>query len=128
MRAQRRLPALRRAALTVLAVLVAVAALVTAGPSAARLREAATAPRRLAATQGADALAVSAAGALAWAALAWLATAVLLLALSRLPGAIGRASGAVTRVAVPAAARRALAGALGLSLVTGAGASLLAGS
>src|SRR4051794_12810731 len=124
----RRLPAVLLTALTAMAGLVTGTLLTWAGPGWDRLHEAVTAPRHLAASQGAVPLAAGVAGALAWLVLGWLVLAVLLTALSRLPGVFGRAGGVAARRTVPAAARRVLAGALGLSLVGGAGVGLLTGS
>jgi hypothetical protein len=128
MRGWRRLPAVLLTVLIAMAGLATGTLLTWVGPSWDRLHEAVTAPRHLAASQGADAFAVAVVGALAWLVLGWLVLAVLLTVLSRLPGVIGRASSAVARRTVPAAARRVLAGTLGLSLVGGTGVGLLTGS
>ena len=55
----------------------------------------------------------------AWAVAGWLALTVLLVLLSRLPGALGRAVGGLARRTAPMAVRRAVEAALGLTVAVG---------
>ncbi|MGY1754968.1 hypothetical protein [Blastococcus sp. SYSU D01042] len=76
--------------------------------------------QRTADTAGAEALLLAAAGLLAWAVWAWGVLGLLLTAGSALPGALGSATGVLSRVVLPAGARRGAALALGLGLAVAA--------
>ncbi len=73
--------------------------------------------------RGVDAVALAAASAGCWAALCWLALALLVSVTATLPGECGRLADRVADVTVPAATRRLLAIALGLTVATAAGAT-----
>lgn len=62
---------------------------------------------------------VAAAALLAWLLVLWLGTAVLLTAGGRVPGAVGRGAATAARLVAPAAVRRSVELALGLSLTAG---------
>lgn len=85
-------------------------------PPLAELTGSVLAPQRTADTAGAEALLIATTGLLAWAVWAWGALGLLLTAGSALPGALGSAAGVLTRVVLPAGARRGAALALGLGL------------
>jgi nucleoid-associated protein YgaU len=67
-------------------------------------------------TDGADVLVLAAAGLMAWAVWLWGAVGLGLTALAAAPGVLGAASSVLVRLVLPAAARRSVAGLLGLSL------------
>lgn len=121
-----------RRLLTTAAVMAAVAVgLSSLTPPLAEMGRAVLAGQRTADTAGAEALLLAATGLLAWAAWAWGALGLLLTAGSALPGTLGAAARVLTRVALPAGARRGAALALGLGLgVVGpvAGSTLVAGA
>jgi nucleoid-associated protein YgaU len=73
--------------------------------------------------RGADAVALTIVAAAAWLTLAWLVVAVLVVAGSGLPGWSGAWAEAVAAAVVPAGARQLLAAALGVTLLSGAGAA-----
>ncbi len=99
------------------------AALAPPGRLRDELTAVSTAPQATADALGADAVALSLVGVLAWAALAWLIVAGTSVAAGALPGRLGRVATRVSGAVVPAAARRLLAGLLGVALLTGIGAA-----
>ena len=83
-------------------------------------------PERALDTQGADAVALSVVGALAWVVWGWGALGLLLTGAAAAPGGVGAAARLALRALLPAGARRAAALALGFGL--GVGAPLAAAS
>ena len=81
-------------------------------------------PQHLVDTAGPDALLLAVAGALAWLVWSWGAVGLLLTAASALPGWTGALAGLLVRAVVPAAARRAAAVAVGLSVTAGVASAL----
>ncbi|RBY86530.1 LysM peptidoglycan-binding domain-containing protein [Blastococcus sp. TF02A-30] len=85
-------------------------------PPVAEMVRAVADGQRTADTLGSDVLVTAAAGLLAWVAWVWGALGLLLTAVSAAPGALGRCAEVVTRVVLPAGARRSAALALGVGL------------
>jgi hypothetical protein len=108
------------------AVLMAVAPAPGALP--ALLWEIARSPQEVADAQGPETVALTLVATLGWFALAWLCAAMALVGATALPGRAGALADTVSGVLVPAAARRLLAAALGVTLVTGVGAGTAAAS
>lgn len=75
--------------------------------------------RRVAGTSALDVATLSAASLLVWALLGWLVLTIGVAALTRLPGRLGRAAGAVFGRIAPGILRRALIAGVGLSLLAG---------
>lgn len=92
--------------------------LTAAAPDPAALRAGLADPDRWRQRDGLDLVLAQLVGAVAWCAALWLALGLLLVAGSRLPGAVGRASTALARGALPAGIRSAAALALGAGLAT----------
>src|SRR3954447_12299277 len=118
----------RRLASTVLAMAAVGMLLRALGPDVATVREAVLSPQRLADTAGPDVLVLAWAGALAWLVWCWGLLGLLLTVTSTVPGLIGALARSLSRVVLPAAARRAAAVALGIGLRAGLAAPGLAGA
>jgi hypothetical protein len=86
------------------------------------------APREWVSRVGVDAAAITVTKALLWLAACWMALGLLALLASVLPGRIGRLGAQVTDRALPAAMRRMVVGAAGVSLVLGPLPALAEGS
>jgi len=115
------------------AVAVGAGALLSAvAPTPARLlpavEEIARHPQSTVDTQGADGVTLTVVAALAWLVLVWLIAALVLVGAAAAPGRVGAVASGLSTVLVPAATRRVLAAALGVTLMTagGAGAALAA--
>src|SRR3954464_7704657 len=117
----------RRLATTVLAMAAVGMLLRALGPDVATVREAVLSPQRLADTAGPDVLVLAWAGALAWLVWCWGLLGLLLTVTSTVPGLIGALARSLSRVVLPAAARRTAAVALGIGLGAGLAAPGLAG-
>jgi hypothetical protein len=118
----------RRLASTVLAMAAVGMLLRALGPDVATVREAVLSPQRLADTAGPDVLVLAWAGALAWLVWCWGLLGLLLTVTSTVPGLIGALARSLSRVVLPAAARRTAAVALGIGLGAGLAAPGLAGA
>src|SRR3954454_20420891 len=118
----------RRLLVTGLAMALVGVLLAALGPDAAGLREALVHPQRVADTGGPDVVVLAWAAGLAWAVWAWGVLGLALTAATAVPGLLGRAAGALLRLVLPAAARRAAAVALGIGLGVGLGAPGFAGA
>lgn len=93
-------------------------------PAPTELQAALADPQHLVDTAGPDALLLAGSAALAWLCWAWGALGLALTAASALPGWAGDVAGVLLRAALPAAARRAVALTVGLSVTAGGGAAL----
>jgi hypothetical protein len=116
----------RRLLVTVLAMALVGVLLAALGPDAAALRGALVHPQRVADTAGPDVVVLAWAAGLAWLVWAWGVLGLALTAATAVPGLLGRAAGALLRLVLPAAARRAAAVALGVGLGVGLGAPVFA--
>lgn len=96
-----------------------VLAWLTPGPAA--IADTLRHPQQAAEAAGIDTVAVSAASVACWVALLWLALALVVSAAAGLPGRCGQVAEQVAAATLPVAARRVLAIALGLSVVTATG-------
>jgi hypothetical protein len=94
-----------------------VVVLVRCDPDWQALSSRLSAPRAWVDRAGADAAAITVASALLWCAAIWLAFGLLAAATSVLPGRIGRLGATVSHRVMPAALRRVVIGAAGVSLV-----------
>ncbi len=112
-----------RGALSAAAVALGLRVLAWLAPEPAALIAALRHPQDVAEHAGIDALALSVAAVACWAAVLWLVLALTASAGAGLPGRCGQLAGRFADATVPPTARRLLAIALGLSLVTAAGAA-----
>ena len=106
----------RRLTGTTAAMAVVAWALTLLTPSPTAMSAAVLGAQRTADSEGAEALVVAGAGLLAWGVWAWGACGLLLTAASALPGVLGAAADVLTRVVLPAGARRGAALVLGIGL------------
>jgi nucleoid-associated protein YgaU len=93
---------------------------------ATALRATARHPQSIVDAQGVESVAITVVATLAWIALAWLALAIVLVGAASAPGRLGTLATMVSAVLVPAATRRLIAAAIGVSLLSGAGAATAA--
>src|SRR5664279_4999455 len=93
------------------------AVLITLRPDGGALARDISAPHAWVAAAGPDSAAITLSAAGLWCVAAWLGVGLLATAASRLPGELGCIARVVSRSLLPAAVRRVLAGAAGLSVL-----------